>query len=97
MRCPSCCAELEIADREGIKILCCPRCAGIWLNAGILEKIVGRTLDADKQITDRPPAKGEQSWSVRRSPPFPGWGKVKLICVGTLAAICVLLVALFGS
>lgn len=73
MRCPSCSAELEIADRQGIEVLCCPRCAGIWLNAGILEEIVGRILVADEELAGRSPANGEKLRSGGHRPHFADW------------------------
>jgi Zn-finger nucleic acid-binding protein len=40
MLCPGCKVELEIADRQGVEIDYCPRCRGVWLDRGELDKIV---------------------------------------------------------
>ena len=41
-QCPTCNAELRLADREGIEIDYCPQCRGVWLDRGELDKIVER-------------------------------------------------------
>ncbi len=43
MMCPSCHATLEIAERQGIEIDYCPRCRGVWLDRGELDKIIERS------------------------------------------------------
>jgi uncharacterized protein len=42
MLCPNCRIELTIADRQGVEIDYCPRCRGVWLDRGELDKIVER-------------------------------------------------------
>jgi uncharacterized protein len=37
--CPNCSSEMNIANRFGVEIDHCPRCKGIWLDRGELEKI----------------------------------------------------------
>ncbi len=44
MKCPICNVDLMIADRQGIEIDYCPKCRGIWLDRGELDKIIDRTL-----------------------------------------------------
>jgi len=44
MMCPSCHSTLEIAERQGIEIDYCPRCRGVWLDRGELDKIIDRSL-----------------------------------------------------
>ncbi len=41
--CPVCTTELLVADRQGIEIDHCPRCRGVWLDRGELEKIIERS------------------------------------------------------
>ena len=36
-------AELMVADRQGIEIDHCPRCRGVWLDRGELEKLIERS------------------------------------------------------
>jgi Zn-finger nucleic acid-binding protein len=46
MICP-CCPEtnLVLSERQGIEIDYCPKCRGIWLDRGELDKILEKTQD----------------------------------------------------
>lgn len=37
---------LVIAARKGVAIDCCPKCRGVWLDRGELDKIIDRTAQA---------------------------------------------------
>lgn len=50
MRCPSCDSELKISDRQGVEIDYCPKCRGVWLDRGELDKIIERSAQEIKQI-----------------------------------------------
>jgi Zn-finger nucleic acid-binding protein len=43
MRCPIDGSELNISDRQGIEIDFCPKCRGVWLDRGELDKILERS------------------------------------------------------
>lgn len=43
MNCPVCNVQLSLSEKQGIEIDYCPKCRGIWLDRGELEKIVERT------------------------------------------------------
>jgi len=43
MNCPVCNEQLLISDKQGIEIDYCPKCRGIWLDRGELEKIIERS------------------------------------------------------
>lgn len=43
MNCPICSVKLQITERQGVEINFCPRCRGIWLDRGALEKIIERS------------------------------------------------------
>lgn len=43
MNCPVCHVPLTIAQRQGIEIDHCPRCRGVWLDRGELDKIIERS------------------------------------------------------
>lgn len=45
MKCPNCNETLIMADRQGIEIDYCPKCRGVWLDKGELDKIIERTAD----------------------------------------------------
>lgn len=40
MNCPLCNVALNMTDRQGIEIDYCPKCRGIWLDRGELEKLI---------------------------------------------------------
>jgi Zn-finger nucleic acid-binding protein len=42
MKCPKCNETLIIADRQGVEIDYCPRCRGVWLDRGELDKVIER-------------------------------------------------------
>jgi Zn-finger nucleic acid-binding protein len=43
MRCPTCGTDLKVTERQGVKLDCCPRCQGVWLERGELDTIVERS------------------------------------------------------
>lgn len=40
MDCPVCKVTLQRSERQGIEIDYCPRCRGVWLDRGELDKII---------------------------------------------------------
>lgn len=49
MKCPVCDVDLLLADKQGIEIDYCPKCRGIWLDRGELDKIMDRSHSAYSQ------------------------------------------------
>ena len=43
MQCPIDGSELVMADRAGVEIDYCPKCRGVWLDRGELDKIIERS------------------------------------------------------
>ena len=44
MKCPVCeSVDLTMADRQGVEIDYCPKCRGVWLDRGELDKIIERS------------------------------------------------------
>lgn len=43
MKCPNCNETLVMADRQGVEIDYCPKCRGVWLDRGELDKIIEKT------------------------------------------------------
>lgn len=43
MNCPRCRDDLRQTERTGVVIDFCPRCRGVWLDGGELEKIIDRS------------------------------------------------------
>lgn len=62
MQCPLDGETLVIAERSGIEIDYCPKCRGVWLDRGELDKIVERSGQAAME-----PARGRDS---RETPSF---------------------------
>lgn len=46
MKCPIDGADLVMSERQGIEIDYCPKCRGVWLDRGELDKIIERSLTA---------------------------------------------------
>lgn len=53
MLCPVCNVELLMSQKNNIEIDYCPKCRGIWLDRGELEKIVERSASVEKEINPR--------------------------------------------
>lgn len=43
MQCPIDGTDLVITDRSGVEIDYCPKCRGVWLDRGELDKIIDRS------------------------------------------------------
>lgn len=43
MKCPLCNVDLVMSERQGVEIDYCPRCRGVWLDRGELDKIIERS------------------------------------------------------
>lgn len=43
MKCPIDNTELAMADRQGIEVDYCPKCRGVWLDRGELDKLIERS------------------------------------------------------
>ena len=50
MNCPLDGSELRIADRSGIEIDYCPKCRGVWLDRGELDKMIERAGAFDESF-----------------------------------------------
>lgn len=45
MKCPNCEETLVMTDRQGVEIDYCPKCRGVWLDRGELDKIIERSTE----------------------------------------------------
>ena len=55
MKCPACIEpDLMMTDRQGVEIDYCPKCRGVWLDRGELDKIIERSMSspASQQAPD---------------------------------------------
>jgi Zn-finger nucleic acid-binding protein len=57
MKCPNCSETLVMTERQGVEIDYCPKCRGVWLDKGELDKIIeksaGEQLSQQKQYDER--------------------------------------------
>jgi len=49
MKCPVDDTELAMAERHGIEVDYCPKCRGVWLDRGELDKIIERAGEPQAQ------------------------------------------------
>ena len=54
MKCPNCNETLVMADRQGVEIDYCPKCRGVWLDKGELDKIIERSSQFQSGYTNNP-------------------------------------------
>ena len=75
MLCPIDQTELVITERQGVEIDYCPKCRGVWLDRGELDKIIDRAGAFDSgsdssasagRETFSPPRVGDMQGRVRR-------------------------------
>ncbi len=63
MKCPVCeTNDLLMSDRQGVEIDYCPKCRGVWLDRGELDKIIERSLLSATPLSSSGP---EQSYRER--------------------------------
>ena len=64
MLCPIDGSELVMADRSGVEIDYCPKCRGVWLDRGELDKIIERSApQAAAPAPPSPPGYGDTGYS----------------------------------
>lgn len=64
MKCPNCEETLVMTERQGVEIDYCPKCRGIWLDRGELDKIIERSA-ADGTNDNRGRQEKEQKKKYR--------------------------------
>lgn len=68
MKCPVCVTEsLVMSERSGVEIDYCPKCRGVWLDRGELDKIIER---AEQQLSGRSTHKEEKPYHDDRRSPY---------------------------
>src|SRR6201991_4176480 len=55
MKCPNCNETLVMTDRQGVEIDYCPKCRGVWLDRGELDKIIERSAKEAPAAAAPPP------------------------------------------
>jgi Zn-finger nucleic acid-binding protein len=46
MKCAQCDVDLVMSERQGVEIDYCPKCRGVWLDRGELDKIIERSMQS---------------------------------------------------
>ena len=72
MDCPNCKVDLVMSERQGIEIDYCPKCRGVWLDRGELDKIIERASE-DRDDARAPQQPGPK---IPMAGPTPGGGQV---------------------
>jgi Zn-finger nucleic acid-binding protein len=70
MLCPNCRVDLVMAERHGVEIDYCPKCRGVWLDRGELDKIVEKAVAAAQTASQVQPTSFLPQGDADRSP----WG-----------------------
>lgn len=76
MKCPVCTdTALVMAERHGVEIDYCPKCRGVWLDRGELDKIIDQASALDAPVNappDRHAPPPQTAHSPGHYPPPPG-------------------------
>ena len=74
--CPACRVDLVMSERHGVEIDYCPRCRGVWLDRGELDKILERGAAEIGGRTGSLPAdrRPERSYERHDSDEYPAYG-----------------------
>lgn len=63
MNCPACNVALMMTERQGTEIDYCPKCRGVWLDRGELDKIIEKSLAGE---APRATSSGERGYDRER-------------------------------
>ena len=77
--CPACRVDLVMSERSGVEIDYCPKCRGVWLDRGELDKILERGAAElggrmETQPGDRRP---DRPYERHDSDEYPAYGQGK--------------------
>jgi Zn-finger nucleic acid-binding protein len=62
--CPTCKVDLVMSERQGIEIDYCPKCRGVWLDRGELDKIIAKS--AEEEVRGRGPQQEQRGYPQDR-------------------------------
>lgn len=65
--CPHCRVDLVMSERQGIEIDYCPKCRGVWLDRGELDKIIERSAAEEAQYAQGQAGRGRAQASSRNT------------------------------
>lgn len=94
MKCPIDETELQMNERQGVEIDYCPKCRGVWLDRGELDKIIERSEQFTQKADNTPTGGGQippQMTQTQYPPQMPygydkhgGYGKRRKGLLGEL-------------
>lgn len=72
MNCP-CCTDtaLVMSERQGVEIDYCPRCRGVWLDRGELDKLIERSAQMQAPVAPGSASMGAAQGSTSGHAPYP--------------------------
>lgn len=74
--CPTCRIDLVMSERQGIEIDYCPKCRGVWLDRGELDKIIERSVkEQDAPFGMDRAASGQAADSAQPPGATAPWGR----------------------
>lgn len=69
MKCPVCNdVDLAMTDRQGIEIDYCPKCRGIWLDRGELDRLIERAEQSAPAAAPPPPPRAQPGYDRHDAP-----------------------------
>lgn len=83
MNCPACKdSTLSMTERQGVEIDYCPRCRGVWLDRGELDKIIEKSASSSEALGNPAPTlaqnhQTQQSGSFHQQPHYKGYKRKK--------------------
>ncbi|MBT9155770.1 MAG: hypothetical protein DDT37_00738 [Firmicutes bacterium] len=61
MLCPVCSnVELKMSERKGVEVDYCPKCRGVWLDRGELDKIIDLSAPEREEREERRPERDDR-------------------------------------
>jgi Zn-finger nucleic acid-binding protein len=66
MKCPIDQVDLVISDRQGVEIDFCPKCRGVWLDRGELDKLIERSASWERPVERGDDRYDDDDYSRRR-------------------------------
>ena len=74
--CPVCKVDLVMTERKDVEIDYCPKCRGVWLDRGELDKIIEKSAAHEAQQQQRPAAPQAQAQPhPQQHPGYAGYGE----------------------
>ncbi len=71
LMCPNCQEGMREISRQGVMIDICPKCRGVWLDRGELEKLMAAVREVEASYEEEPPRPAPVRGAVPPPPPDP--------------------------